>query len=269
MKHVAVLAGDTPGLAQFRADNPLETDWDAFRNGGQDRYAELADALDARQRGICAFCESKLVTGIPTPARQIEHWIPKSNNGHPDHLITFGVANLHASCLGGSKPHLTPPFGTAGLTGDNMSCGQKKGEVDPDGIALAERPYRPTELPMAPPIFSVELDGSLDVNAEAVIAGLSPARIKATIAYLGLNCERLKISRAKVRNYLDERLADYAALETDPDPITAMRAAMKRLASELSPAPGTELEAFISVLRDFFGPAFQSDLLPDPHWSVG
>ncbi len=269
MKYCAVLAGDPPGLAQFRANNPTETNWATFKDGGQHRYNELADALDARQRGICAFCESRLVTDIPTPARQIEHWIPKSNSGHPSHAVTFGVANLHASCLGGSKPHLAPPFGTQGLSGDNLSCGQKKGEVDPNGIALAIQPYRPTALPLSPPIFSIALDGTLGVNAAAVAAGLSSDRIDATINYFGLNCERLRVSRAKVRAYLDDKLADYAAEETDPDPMVAIRAAMRRLASDLSLHPGASAPAFITVLRDFFGPAFHSDLLPDPNWAVG
>jgi len=267
MKFCALLAGDTPGLARFRAENSEETNWARFRDDGN-RYVELADALSKRQRGICAFCEARLFTEIPTPARQVEHWIPKSNGGNPRPEITFGFTNFHASCLGGIKPHLRPPFGTSGLAkGDNVSCGQKKGDVSPDSFLIANRPYRPTELPLSPPIFSVQFDGTLEVNPDAVSAGLSADRIAATISYLGLNCDRLKIARAAVRQYLNDELARYESEVTDLDPLDAVRSAMTQLANHLSPTPGKTLVGFITVLRDFFGPALDGSLLPDPDWA--
>lgn len=269
MKYCSLLAGDTPGLAQFRADNVTETNWERFRDDST-RYTELADALSARQRGICAFCEAQLFTEIPTPVRQVEHWIPKSNGGRPTPEVTFGFTNLHASCLGGTKPHLRPPFGTSGLPkGNNISCGQKKGDVCPESFLIADRPYRPTELPLSPPIFSVQFDGTLDVNPDAVAAGLLADRISATIEYLGLNCDRLKISRVAVRQYLYEKLEYYDDEPTDLDPLDALRGAMARLANHLSPQPGQTLVSFISVLRDFFGPALDGVLLPYPDWSFG
>jgi len=270
MKHCAVLASYPPSLTQFRSENPNETNWEIFRQGGQRRYNELAEALHQRQRGICAFCEAPLVTNIPTPARQVEHWIPKSNGGNPTPSLTFGIENLHASCLGGSKTHLPPPFGTLGLEkGDNVSCGQKKGDIDPETFPIEQRPYRPTELPVSPPIFSVDLDGTLAPNQSALADGLSGGRIDSTIDYLGLNCERLKLSRAAVRNYLNNRLAEYETAFAYLGPTGSMRNALAQLASELTPLPGTELGAFISVLRDFFGPEFSSLLLPDPNWAIG
>ena len=268
MKYCATLTGDTPGLARFREEHPDETIWERFR---EDRtsYVELADALTARQRGICAFCEAKLFTDIPTPVRQVEHWLPKSNDGNPTPEISFGFSNLHASCLGGTKPHLKPPFGVLGLPkGDNVSCGQKKDDISPESFALGERPYRPTELPLSPPIFNVRFDGELDVNPDAVSAGLSSERIAATIEYLGLNCERLKIARAAVRQYLDKELAKYEAEDTDPDPDHAVRNAMTLLATHLSPKAGETMVSFISVLRDYFGPALDGSLLPDPGWAA-
>lgn len=268
MKWCALLSGETPGLAQFRAENPEETNWDRFRDDGP-RYTELADALTERQRGICAFCEAPLFTKIPTPVRQVDHWIPKSNDGDPAPEISFGFANFHASCLGGTKPHLEPPFGSKGLIkSDNVSCGQKKGDRNPVNIPLPQRPYRPTELPLTPTIFIVAFDGTISVNPAAVDIGLSSERIEATIQYLGLNCERLKLSRAAVRLYLDEALAEYEASAPEPGTVTAMQAAMAELAADLSPKPGDTLNAFISVLRDFFGPNLDHVLLPDPNWAV-
>lgn len=270
MKYCACLVGDPPGLAKFRADNPQETDWETFRQGGRERYSELADALTLVQRGLCAFCEAPLFTEIPTPVRQIEHWLPKSNAGDPLPDISFSVANFHACCLGGAKPHLSPPFGTMGLVGDNVSCGQKKGDVSPEDLPTEQRPYRPTELPLSPPIFTVDLDGTLLVNPDAVQAGLSTDRIAATITFLGLNCDRLRLSREAVRTYLDDRLAEYEAAEAaGGDPMEAIRSAMRRLASELGPKPGATLPAFITVLRDFFGPANEATLLTDQNWAVG
>lgn len=270
MKYCACLEGDPPGLAQFRADHPSESDWETFRQGGRERYNELADALTTIQRGLCAFCEAPLFTNIPTPVRQVEHWLPKFNGGNPLPHITFAVANFHACCLGGAKPHLRPPFGTMGLTGDNVSCGQKKGDLNPQAGPIEQRPYRPTELPSFPPIFTVDIDGTLLVNPDAVQSGLSADRITATITFFGLNCDRLRLSREAVRKYLDDRLAEYEAAEAAlVDPVEAVRNAMRYLASELSPTPGTTLPAFITVLRDFFGPAHEATLLPDPNWAVG
>jgi len=268
MKYCATLTGSTPGLARFRAENPAETIWERFR---QDRnsYVELADALAARQRGICAFCEARLFTDIPTPVRQVEHWLPKSNDGNPTPEITFGFSNFHAGCLGGTKPHLRPPFGVLGLSkGDNVSCGQKKDDVSPESFALGNRPYRPTELPLSPPIFSVRFDGTLDVNPDAVSAGLSSERIASTIEYLGLNCERLKIARAAVRQYLDRELAKYEAEDADLIPEDAVRNAIARLAIDLSPKAEETMVSFISVLRDYFGPALDALLLPDHGWAT-
>lgn len=269
MKYCATLVDEPEGLAQFRAENPQETNWDRFRNDTP-RYIELADALSARQRGICAFCESPLFTEIPTPVRQVEHWLPKSNSGNPTPAVSFGITNFHASCLGGTKRHLDPPFGTAGLQrGDNLSCGQKKADTNPSQIPLAERPYRPTELPLSPAVFTVQFDGALEADPEAAAVGLSVDRINATIRFLGLNCERLKYSRRAVRAYLDDLLMQYELDATDLDPVEATRGAMTRLASHLSPEPGENLNPFISSLRDYFGPALQLVLLRDPNWAVG
>jgi uncharacterized protein (TIGR02646 family) len=257
-------------LADFRAANPHAADWAVFRNNHQAAYKELADTLELRQRGLCAFCETRLITNIPTPARQIEHWRPKSNGGDPIHAVTFDVANMHASCLGGTKPHLAPPFGPLGLGAcDHLSCGQKKDEQDPDAVALAERPYRPNELPLSPPAFIMDMDGTLRANADAVAAGLSVVRLQTTINFLGLNCERLKVAREQVRIYLDGQLADYEAEETDPDPMNAMRNALLSLAQDLRVSPGARLPDYVSVLRDFFGPANETTFLPDPDWAVG
>lgn len=268
MKWCALLPYETPGLAQFRADNPEETNWERFRDDGP-RFIELADALTERQRGICAFCEAPLFTKIPTPVRQVEHWIPKSNDGNPTPDISFGFTNFHASCLGGTKPHLEPPFGTKGLAkGDNVSCGQKKGDNNPENIPLPQRPLRPTELPLFPPIFSVTFDGTITVNPAAVETGLSSERIDATIQYLGLNCERLKLSRAAVRQYLDDALAEYEASAPEPGTAAALQMAMAELAADLSPKPDDTLNAFISVLRDFFGPNLEQVLLSDPNWAA-
>jgi uncharacterized protein (TIGR02646 family) len=270
MKYCATLAADPPGLADFRAENPHEANWATFRNEYQTAYKELADALEYSQRGLCAFCETSLITNILTPARQIEHWRPKFNGGDPTHGLTFDVANLHASCLGGSKTHLAPPYGPLGLgAGDHLSCGQKKGEQDPDAIPLPGRPYRPTELPVSPPAFSVDIDGTIRPNNTVVAAGLSFARLQVTIDFLGLDCGRLKVARERVRLYLDEQLASYEAEETDPDPINAMQNALARLATDLCVTPGTRLPDFVSVLRDFFGPVHEAAFLPDPGWAVG
>ncbi len=157
-----------------------------------------------------------------------------------------------------------------GLAGDNVSCGQKKGELSPQASPIEQRPYRPTELPLSPPIFTVDFSGTLLVNPDAVEAGLSAERIAATITFFGLNCERLRLSREAVRQYLDVRLAEYEAAEAAvDDPVEAVRSAMRRLASELGPKPGTTLPAFITVLRDFFGPAQAAALLTDPNWAIG
>lgn len=270
MKPCATLKAEPQGLADFRLANPRERSWQVFRDEHRGAYGELALALENRQRGLCAFCEAPLITNVPTPARQVEHWRPKAHDPTPAADWTFGVDNMHASCLGGTKSHLAPPHGTLGLSSDrNLSCGQKKGDFDPGTIALHQRPYRPTELPLSPPIFAVDLAGGVNPSAEAVEAGLDQTRLQATIDFLGLDCERLRIARASVRTYLNARLAEYEVEASGANSVEITSNALAAMATDFQIAAGAELPPFVSVLRDFLGLGVEGILLPDPNWPFG
>jgi uncharacterized protein (TIGR02646 family) len=86
-------------------------DWDAFKRDARDAYKDLVDRLVARQRGLCAFCEIHLLAPRSADDREVEHWHPKQDSDvHKD--WTFDIANLHASCTGGSRVHYMPENST-------------------------------------------------------------------------------------------------------------------------------------------------------------
>jgi uncharacterized protein (TIGR02646 family) len=83
---------EPPSLTAWRATNP--TDY----NGYPDKKG-LRESLEAEQRGLCCYCQSRIRPEIGS--MKIEHWAP--HNGHPNQRVVY--ANLLGACMGGEgKP---------------------------------------------------------------------------------------------------------------------------------------------------------------------
>lgn len=266
MKYSAPLTQPPAGLAQYVADNPTSRDWKSFRNEFTDAYKELANALELRQRGLCAFCEIQLKNTKGISDRQVEHWHPKEDSSGPINW-TFEISNLQAACTGRSQAHWfaeDPDRSANPPPGPNHSCGQAKGNVRPDTISITSRPYRPSELPIAPSLFIVSPDGGIaPSSANCANGGYSEVRVGATIALLNLDCPRLRNARKAIYDYLDGQLASYLAQYVDTE------AALTALAQDLINLDSdARLPAFITTFRSYFGAIAEQVLGAIPDWAA-
>ena len=268
MKYAALLSETPPGLARFKLAFPEQRSWRVFHQEHRGAYDELISALEERQRGICAFCEISLYTDTPTPARQVEHWRPKSLDISTSTNFTFDAYNFHAACLGGSAIYHQPPFRIGVNTPEaNLSCGQKKENFDPEGCH--PKPYRPSELPIDAILVSYSIDGTVSSSMNAAESGYDPLRIEATISYLGLNCERLVQARKEIMAYLDSRFFEHyqAAEPADEDEKTSY--ALAEVAKEMAWWDEEPLPRFVTMLRSYVGIANDNYLLTSSSWAAG
>ncbi|GAN88484.1 hypothetical protein LU298_00200 [Komagataeibacter intermedius] len=270
MKHSSPLPAAPHLFAEYLA-NAAPATWKGFRAEARDAYDELCEALSARQRGLCVFCEIDLITSQGFHAREIEHWRPKSLDQHGAMDWTFGINNLQLGCLGGSRRW---PLADHDRTGDpkpgpNLSCGASKGNRDPalpmDGVL----PYRPSDLPEGPTMFVVASNGEIRPVGNCAAHGLDAARLIATIAFLGLNCTRLKNAREAILRSLDEALLQYLENAEGNSEDERFDVAYQNLARDSAPDPVGNLPPFVSTIRSFFGPNLDPVLFPISGWSNG
>jgi uncharacterized protein (TIGR02646 family) len=203
MKRVPTLDGEPSELAAWRAANPNDagstsTDakgaWDRFRSAGG-AYRQLLAQLLARQQGLCGYCEQRLSETNGTPVfndYQLEHVLAKS--GGDGRVLDWH--NLMLCCGGGTWPHHKddsrhlPGHGGAA----NVSCGQTKGDGD------LHPGCDPRTFPWREPVVGIGLDGRMRANEDACRgANIDPNALQQTIdEVLGLNCERLRMTREKL-----------------------------------------------------------------------
>lgn len=268
MKHAALLSTAPPGLASFTAALPGERSWRVFHQEHRAAYDEVINALEQRQRGICAFCELSLHTDTPTPARQVEHWRPKSLDQTSTTNYTFDVFNFHASCLGGSSAHHKPPF-RIGVKDpqSNLSCGQKKEDIDP--ASLHPAPYRPSDLPITPILFRYGVDGIISPSPDAPTNGYDLDRLQATIDLLGLNCDRLVQARLSIMEDLDARFMVHYEADTSPLEDDRVSRALTEVAKEHTWWDGAPLTRFVTMIRAYVGLSNDNNLFADSNWAIG
>lgn len=173
----AAFVQDYPPAQPHRTESAR---WEAFKNTQQAAYAALKRCLYANQYGLCAFCEGALGENN----HQIEHFIPKSMTRQTqDYTLDF--TNLLMSCKG--YEHLPK---------EDQSCGNKKGNIDPQGRMLT--PYDLPEFPLV----AVHIDSNgltLIPDEEACArARIAPALVQSTLDGLGLNSPNLRRRRYKV-----------------------------------------------------------------------
>jgi uncharacterized protein (TIGR02646 family) len=97
---------EPPSLTAWRATNPIDY------NGYPDKDG-LRASLEAEQRGLCCYCQSRIRAEIGS--MKIEHWA--SHSGHPTLRLVY--SNLLGSCMGGE-----------GKPGREQHCDTYKGEQD-------------------------------------------------------------------------------------------------------------------------------------------
>lgn len=145
------------------------TNWDSFEG-----KAQVRDALDTLQQGLCAYCQIRLDSGIGC---HIEHIWPK----HAHTAMTFQWNNLVLSCTDSQV------IGSTKQTG-GVSCGHSDGKRD--WPAYDPRFISPT-APDCERFFEYHAsDGS--VQPANTLSTVDTDRATYTIDLLNLNCPRLR-----------------------------------------------------------------------------
>lgn len=258
MKPIRGLAEAPAGLDDFVHQFPEERDWEAFKNhNGGSSCKELLKILVDVQHGLCCYCEIDL----RELDWQVEHFHPKRDRtADLNHTTTYG--NLMAACCGGGRIDIwgdrnpradaRDPMRHRDPTRDNLSCGQAKDhhERHTPGTTVID----PRGLPTAASIMRVALDGRLEPDETAcAAAGFDPAHVRDTIRLLGLNCERLRVSRA-------DRLQNLGAMFNDMDAEVLIAAARR----DLLPDQEGRLPRFFTTTRSFFREAAERVLADEP-----
>jgi uncharacterized protein (TIGR02646 family) len=230
--------------------------WERFK--GEPAYRDALWALARESGGLCVYCEQRLFDERGHEIaldRQIEHFRPKSNQTPRDPRV-LEWDNLLLCCTGGTRPELArryPDRYRAAQKNANASCGQTKGDHEPD--SLSHWVESPLGLGWGSPAVELGLDGEL--VAHHSLAPLVQERIAQTIKTLNLNCPRLCAARLRVKAQVDEQLEwlqaffDNAAPNLSPS--ERLEVARYAVASALRRDPYGFLGAFWSVRRLAFG----------------
>ncbi len=239
MKIVRLLADCPQGLSNYLEQGGDASDWARFREDAPHAYRELRDALARVQRNLCGYCEIDLDTNDT----QVEHIIPRADPQHGA-VRSLDYLNLIAACRGGTermfdKDALDDQGRFRHPIGQNLSCGQAKGETnDPNLID-------PRNLPKSPPLVCVRPDGTIAADGEGCRAtGVDEGRVENTIAILGLKSERLRLAR---ENRWNDLKRSWDALLYDDQ---VMRAAARK---ELLAGTDGNLSKFFTAGRSYFG----------------
>lgn len=166
---------------------------------------EIRDALWAEQRGLCAYCMSRLKKSAE--GMKIEHFIPRAE----DKTLWFAWSNLLGVCLG--------DVGVEGMA-DRYHCDTHRGHLPTEKQELHVHPAR--FPPDAGKLFSCTREGEL-IPAKS-LDEQTKERIHDTIRNLNLNISRLKSNRKAVLTVLQNRLRQ----DDTPNNIKAMLATVKR-----------------------------------------
>lgn len=244
MKRIRGLSRTPSGLADYRETKSESGGWEEFRSHqGGAAHRELLDALAARQRGLCGYCEITLVA----TDRQIEHVVPQSDP-KDGKALALEASNLIACCKGGTKPggngeRRTDPVRC------NRSCGEAKGAIsDPDFLD-------PRTVPALPSITRVESTGRIAADPESCAeAGFEVIPVERTIRILGLNVGRLREARLERWNSLD------AVWASDRKDTGRMEKAAR---SELLMRDGG-ISPYFTTVRSYFGSAAEAVLSETP-----
>jgi uncharacterized protein (TIGR02646 family) len=171
-----------PLLESYVNKNPNST-WEDLKNS-RARYNQIAKALKADQRGLCAYCEIDLLekTSDSTVSDfRVEHFFPKSPHAPPPNWA-LDWSNMYGSCHGGSQSDVED---SQRFTKPDFCCDVPKSDNDWTNLILD--PAR--DIPAFPIIFNYDESGNIAVGDECP----KPLRLKAqgSIDKLCLNARRL------------------------------------------------------------------------------
>jgi uncharacterized protein (TIGR02646 family) len=237
MKRVRKSQPEPETLASYRtrfAKAPTPPGWNGFKTDHR-RTEPVKNRLREDQRGLCAYCENRLVLSDES----VEHFIPRS----ADHSRELDWSSLLLCCLGGEKP-LPEDVADAGTRHDPegfKTCGHAKGQN-------ATKILNPLELPAFPCLFRFASENG-NIQPDPIrcqAAGISVLLAQDTISVLGLLAGPLNRARRRLMEQLLRQLsADGKAPAFSP-------AREREIAVEQFPVRGS-LPAFFSTIRSFLG----------------
>ncbi|EAP96545.1 hypothetical protein [Vibrio splendidus] len=220
---MSVLEIEEPELLKnFRLATPQAT-WRQLKDNSDANNALKVNAIK-KTGGLCVYCEQKLIAKTDY---QIEHFHPKKGNdnsdfgdGVPNRAIEWG--NLYPGCLGGTakvvdfttQDDLDFRTNAKYKNKGRLTCGQRKGDVEPEGNFIS-----PRDLNNKSPIFSFnDFDGSVSLNIKACISQGIPVEVaKNHLTKLNLDSQRLKDARFALASSLRSEFDK--AFEFDSDTV--------------------------------------------------
>lgn len=198
---MSVLEIEEPELLKnFRLATPQAT-WRQLKDNSDANNALKVNAIK-KTGGLCVYCEQKLIAKTDY---QIEHFHPKKGNdnsdfgdGVPNRAIEW--ENLYPGCLGGTAKvaDFTTQYDLDFRTNtkynnkSRLTCGQKKGDTEPEGNFIS-----PRCLSNKSPIFLFnDADGSVSINEKACTGqNISVELANNHITKLNLDSQRLRDAR--------------------------------------------------------------------------
>jgi len=168
---------------------------------------EMRDALWAEQKGLCAYCMSRLKDKT-REGMKIEHFIPRAK----DDSQWFAWSNLLGVCLGDMGVEDSQ---------ERFHCDTFRGHLPTDKQELHVHPAQ--FPPDAGKLFSCTREGEL-IPARNLDEPMK-SRVQETIGKLNLNVSRLKRNRAQVLSVLQNKLRQ----NDSPTSIKAMLDTAKRV----------------------------------------
>jgi len=219
MKTVKKSAPGPVLLVNYAAINPNNT-WQQFRKS-KHRKKQIKTQLFNDQRGLCAYCETKLLLN-PGNAEaddfRVDHFHPKAPHAPPPNWA-LDWTNLLGCCHGGSSKKVSDP---SRFDPKNSSCDVPKKDFNWVGAILDPQKIPPLEM-----LFSFKANGAdageISVDASRCPATLNP-QATASITNLNLNATRLKLARTAAIEQMTKELSALIAAGNTPNPAATLAA---------------------------------------------
>lgn len=244
MKRVRKSHAEPDDLADYRARfaaAPRPPTWKEFKADPR-RREPVKRRLREDQRGLCAYCENRLVP----QDESVEHFVPKS----ADHTRELDWSNLLLCCAGGEKtlPEDLPDSSTRYDANAPKTCGHAK-------LGNSSHILNPLEIPAFPRLFRFNSEtGAIRPDEDCSrSAGIDPSLAERTITVLGLATGRLNRARQAI---LGELLSQLESEGSEP-PFSTNRS--REIAAEQIPAAGN-LPSFFTTIRWFLGNGAEAHL---------
>lgn len=230
-------------LIEYFDSNPNEK-WETFKNESQDGYKKVISTIKQDQGGLCCYCETNFVDrqSMIRDDFRVEHFHPKSDSTIEKNW-DLDWKNLLGCCHGGSDKTVHQ---------GNKFIEDKKhrhSDILKDDKNWDDEILNPiTEIPAFPPLFRVDLNGTIQVNEEnctdenikrKALNCIDPQK-------LNLNSYKLKEFRGSVIDTLHEQMSLLMADGQD----------MKNIVNTLVETHLSKKEdcyaPFFSTIRSFF-----------------